>query len=117
MLAVIVTSRPPKSNVTRNTRSILLTAMMTPCWPPAKMTDDVPGAHAFEQAIAKLTQQLIAERVPQRVVNILEVIDIDEQNGDHPFLFQGLDHGRPSRFAEHRPIDQSGERVEMRQTY
>ena len=48
----------------------------------AEARDGVARAHARAQALGDRDQQLVADRVAERVVDGLEVVDVDEQDGD-----------------------------------
>ncbi len=77
--------------------------------------DGIPRMHALDQSAAELAQQFIADRVGQRVVHVLEMVEVDEQDGDHQAavrrLFQGLCEG----FVEQCAIWQAGDGVVVRQ--
>ena len=61
---------------------------------PAEPSDRIPDAHAVDQPAAELGQQLVAHRVTERVVDVLEVIQVDEQHGHDPASrVRGLDEG------------------------
>ena len=46
---------------------------------PAQTTQRVPAAHHAVEACRDRPQQFVAGRVPERVVDVLEVVQIDEQ--------------------------------------
>ena len=48
----------------------------------AEARDGVGRAHARAQALGDRDQQLVADRVAERVVDGLEVVEVDEQDGD-----------------------------------
>ena len=69
--------------------------------------------HAFAEPAADLHQQRIADRVPERVVDFLEMVEIEAQ---HRELVAALDQpqGLFELLAEQRPVRQVGQRVMAR---
>jgi hypothetical protein len=47
---------------------------------PGEAGDGVGVAHGLLQALGHLAQQEIARVVPQRIVHLFEVVEIDEEN-------------------------------------
>jgi hypothetical protein len=74
----------------------------------AEPRDDVVGAQAARQALGHRADQPVAGAVAERVVDDLEVVEVDEEHGDAP--------GAPAEIAgqaleEQLAVGQAGERV------
>ena len=76
------------------------------------MTDGVPCTHHALQSLRDDREQLIAGRLPDLVVDILEPVDVDEQRArQHPRLALGSrDHARSAVHRE-RTVGEPGEGV------
>ncbi len=74
----------------------------------AEARDGVGRAHALAQALGDRDQQLVADRVAERVVDGLEVVDVDEQHGDGRI---GLGERLVDAVDEQRAVGQTRERV------
>ena len=70
--------------------------------------DEVPGANAAGKAVCRGAEELIADRVPERVVHGLEVVEVEEENGD--VVVAGREQ-RLDLLPEQRPVRQPGERI------
>ena len=77
--------------------------------PPAR--HHVGAALGVAQALGHGHQQLVARRVPQGVVHVLEVVQIDEEQRHLLPLCLGLGHRPGKALHEVRAIGQAGERV------
>jgi hypothetical protein len=79
----------------------------------AEPRDGVVFGHAFAEPAGNFLQQRIADRMAERVVDFLEMIEIE---AEHRELVATLDE--PQRllelFAEQRPVRQIGQRVVAR---
>ena len=78
----------------------------------------VRGAGGRHQALANLHEQLIAGRVAQGLVDHLEPVQVEEDQGDpgprraSPAVFgRGASHLLREPAQEHRPVGQAGQRV------
>jgi hypothetical protein len=71
----------------------------------------------MEQAAAELAQQFVAQRVAQRVVDVLEAVEVDEQHGDDPVVLARLGQRIAERFVEQAAVRQARQRIEMRQAH
>ena len=74
----------------------------------AEARDGVGRAHALAQALGDRDEQLVADRVAERVVDGLEVVDVDEQHGDGRI---GLRERLVDAVDEQRAVGQPGQRV------
>jgi len=83
----------------------------------AETADGVAHAQAVDEAAGKLAQQIVADGVAQRVVDILETVDIHEQHGHGPLVFGRLGQRMGQRGVELAAVRQARERVEMGQLH
>ena len=82
---------------------------------PAEPGDRVGRSHGTAHPLGGLAQQLVARRVPEVVVDALEAVEIDEQDGDSlARLARALD-GMAEPVGEEDAIGEAGERVAQRQ--
>jgi hypothetical protein len=58
-----------------------------------------------------LHEQLVAARMPERVVDLLEAIEVHDHHGDPDVLTAGNGEGLPDPVVEERSVRQVGERV------
>ena len=73
----------------------------------AEARDGVLGAHAAAQALGDGDEQRVADAVAERVVDGLEVVDVDEQDGGLAVVGELLAHA----LHEQRAVREVGERV------
>ena len=75
----------------------------------------VRGAHGSRQPFADRHQQLVAGRVAERVVHVLEVIDVEEQHGERraAVALHSI-QGMLDAIEKQRAVRKSGERVVKR---
>ncbi len=71
-------------------------------------------AHAGRDALGTLFQQLIAERVPHGVVDLLEMVQVDEQDTDRAGIPPGAGDRAIEPVERERPVGEIGDRVEVR---
>ena len=65
---------------------------------PPKPGDDRVGTHRVDQPRPELTEDRVAALVPERVVDLLEAVEIHQQQRDEATLFGRVpDRGRRSR--------------------
>ncbi len=80
----------------------------------AEARNHVARPHAGLESRAHLLQQLVPRFVPQRVVDVLEAVEVDEHHREFPFVaLRDLDLVI-EELAEHHPVRQRGERVVRR---
>jgi hypothetical protein len=80
----------------------------------AHAPDRVAQAHALHQPVAELAQQLVAEPGAERVVDVLEAVQRDEQHHHAPrFLLRQRD-GVGQRLEEQGAVGQAGQAVVVR---
>jgi len=75
--------------------------------------DGVATAHRVRQAFRGGLQELIADAVPQGIVDAFEIVQIDEQHGQLPRVALGQLDGLVQAGSEEFPIGQAGQRVEV----
>ena len=81
---------------------------------PAQARDDVGVAQAAQQPTAGGLQQAVADRMAQRVIDLLEPVEIDiEQGQSGAAMGQAVDHLVQSD-AEQNPIRQGRQRIVVR---
>src|SRR5687767_6568248 len=73
--------------------------------------DVVPVAHAVAQPSGGNIQNTIADQVAVRVVYLLEVVEIDEQDRERPVTRMASIHPRGQSRQQEGPIRQAGKRV------
>jgi hypothetical protein len=77
----------------------------------AQPADGVPGPHLLGEALAHLAQQQVAELVAEGVVDGLEPVEVDDEQGGT----EGIGDGAGERVADHveqrRPVGQPGQLV------
>ena len=76
----------------------------------AEAGDDVGAAHGVAQPVGHGAQQLVAARVAQRIVDLLELVEVDEVDGERPAAAQARHRG-VHLVAEKRAVGQAGERI------
>ena len=58
-----------------------------------------------------LDEQLVADRVAERVVDGLEAVEVDEQHAEHAIVASHARERLLEAVGEHDPVGQAGERV------
>ncbi len=71
----------------------------------------IPLAHAAAQPLADLLQQAIAHVVPERVVERLEIVEIDEQQRALALAAHARRDGYPQTIVQQAAVRQAGQRV------
>ena len=61
--------------------------------------------------MGEFDQDLIAGGMPERVVDVLEVVEVHEQQGQCPLAAHGVGQRAFQVFSEHQPVGQLGEAV------
>src|SRR6266700_3771611 len=71
-------------------------------------------AHAATQPFGNSLQQLVTDKMPVRIVDLLELIEVEEQHGK---LLASIDQRERliEPFIESRSVEQAGQRIVMRQ--
>ncbi len=72
-------------------------------------------AEHFGEAAGHLLQQFVADRVAERVVDLLEAIEVDDHQGAAPAAGVGIGERLVQHGPHHRPVGQVGEAVVARQ--
>ena len=80
----------------------------------AEAGDDVGAAHGVAQPVGDGAQELVAAGMPQRVVDLLELVEVDEVDGKRAAAAQAR-HRRVHLVAEERAVGQPGQRIVARQ--
>ena len=80
----------------------------------AEAGDDVGAAHQRAQPVGDRAQQRVAARMAERVVDLLELVEVDEQDGERPAASQARRRRRPSGRGK-GAVRQAGQRVVARQ--
>ncbi len=73
--------------------------------------DRVHRAQHRLQAVGEPRQQAVAGGVPERVVDLLEVVDVEEQHGDRGVVAPRTVQSDAEAVEEQRPVGQPGQRV------
>jgi hypothetical protein len=81
---------------------------------PAQADDEVALAHRLLQAPGRLAQQLVTGRVAERVVDELEVVEVDEQQADGAAGAPAPGQRGRGPVGELRTVRQAGQRVDPR---
>ena len=76
----------------------------------AEARGHVPGPHARLDALGDGREQPVAGRVPQRVVDVLEVVEVEEQDDRHAARRRVLDRG-VDLLGEQAAVGEAGQRV------
>jgi hypothetical protein len=76
----------------------------------AKARDHVGGAHARAQALRHRLQKPVAGGVPQGVVDVLELIEIEIKNGDYFRIPAHAQQGFVQALVKQHPVWQTGQR-------
>ncbi len=80
----------------------------------AEATDLAVVPHDRFQSIRDLAEQGIADRVAERIVHVLEAIEVDHEERAALLPMRRVAQGLVERLAHHRPVREAGERVEPR---
>jgi hypothetical protein len=81
----------------------------------AEPRDTVTLAHTGLQARGGELQQLVADRVTERVVHALETVEIDEQHGHLALIAAGVQQRLLDAVAAQQAVRQAGQRIVLRQ--
>ena len=82
---------------------------------PAEPGQGVAAADDPAEPAGDAAQQRVPGRVPERVVDVLEVVEIDEQHRDPSAVAPGQRQGPPEPVPEQGAVRQAGEIVVVRQ--
>ena len=74
-------------------------------------------AQAVGEALRDGGQQQVADRVAERVVDVLEAVEIEEQHGELAASAMRAGDRLPDAIREQRPVGQAGQRVVMRHVH
>src|SRR2546428_486477 len=69
-------------------------------------------AHDQSEPLADLAKKRIADWVAQRVVDVLEAIEIDHEQSASLLAVGGVAQGFIKRLPHHRAVGQAGQRIE-----
>ena len=69
-------------------------------------------AHDRFQPVRDLAEKRVPDRMAERVVDVLEAVEIDHKESAALLAMRGIAERFVKRLAHHRPIGQSGQRVE-----
>ena len=83
----------------------------------ADARDEVVAAHAGAQARGDHLQQRVADVVAERVVHLLEVVEVEEQQRRGLLVAPRVRHRLARALGEHRAVGQPGERVVVREEF
>ena len=81
----------------------------------ADARDKVVAAHAGAQPRGDHLEEPVSDVVPQAVVHLLEVVEIDEQHRHGLVVTPRVRHRLAGALVEHRPVGQPGQRVVVRE--
>ena len=81
----------------------------------AKPPDLAMIAHHQLQPLGNLAKQGVADRMAKRVVDVLEPIEIDQEQGAALLPDGGIAQRFVERLAHHRAVGQAGQRIEPRE--
>ena len=68
-------------------------------------------AHDRFQPVRDLAEKRVPDRMAERVVDVLEAVEIDHEERAALLAMRGIAERFVKRLAHHRPIGQSGQRV------
>ena len=80
----------------------------------ADAADHVGGADGRAQVVGELGEHLVADRVPEDVVHLLEVVDVDHHHGDVLVRARGVSQLAAEALVEVAVVVEAGERVGLR---
>ncbi len=78
----------------------------------AEAADLAMIAHHRLQPVGDLAQQRVADRVAERVVDVLEAVEIDQEQRAALLAVGRVAQRLVERLAHHRAVGQAGQRVE-----
>ena len=81
----------------------------------AEAADLAVIAHHRFQPLGDLAQQRVADRVAERVVDVLEAIEVDHEQRAALLAMGGVAQRFVERLAHHRAVGQAGQRIEPRE--
>ena len=76
--------------------------------------DEIAGAYPDAKAATELNQHAVARVVPERVVDLLEAVEIEEQHPGDGAVTRRSPESLLAHLEEHRPVGQARERVVAR---
>ena len=84
----------------------------------AEKRDDKKGAYyvAVIEKPGRATSEVVAGIVPERIVNVLEAVQVEERHAHQSSVTFGLDHGLAQTVGEQDAIRQSGQAVIVRES-
>ena len=77
----------------------------------AKTADQVDVAHALLEPCRDLLEQCIAGGMAERIVHVLEAVEIEPEHGHQLTMPLGPRHGAVEMLAELKPVGQPGQRI------
>mgnify|MGYP006193578365 CR=1 FL=1 len=77
------------------------------------VADEDPAGDPNDLKMAALLQQLIAGMVAQRIVDVFEQIQVDEQDGDAVAAIRGVDDEQAQRLVKLQTVRQASQRIVM----
>ena len=77
----------------------------------AEARHGVARPHGHHEPVAHLAQQLVADRVPELVVDRLEVVEVAVDDRDRPVVPAGAVHRLREPVVEQQPVREPGQRV------
>ena len=106
----------PMASRTRSASGIASSARLTPSRripnsSPPQTRHRVGVAHGHGHAVGERAQHLVADRVPERVVDVLHRVDVDEHDTDALVVASGVAERDTNPIVEHRALRQTGEVV------
>lgn len=81
---------------------------------PTEPRDGVAGAHRGLEPLGDLDQEPIARAVPERVVDDLEAVEVEEEDRQRQLAVRASLQGDRQPIHEERPVRQPGEPVVQR---
>ncbi len=77
----------------------------------AQPGEGVALAHAGHKSVSNGTQQIVSGFVPERVVDVLEVVQVKEYHAHKPFAAVRLNHCMAQSIVEQSPVQQTRQHV------
>ena len=82
---------------------------------PSQAGHGVARALQLREPLGHLHQQHVAHRVPARVVDLLEIVQVDVEHGPHLCGLLRVGQRVFHAVQQHAPVGQAGERIKVRQ--
>src|SRR6185369_16088766 len=81
----------------------------------AEASDLAVISHHRLQAFGDLAEERIANRMPERVVDVLEAVEVDQEHAAAALTVGCVAQRFVERLSHHRAVGESGERIEAGQ--